>query len=424
MPSACRSAPTQLRAGQEDHAGVVAGAQQRLDERLGVDDAGLGRPERGDRACTAARARAMNARSTISRPSTPLSTPRRCSASSCGISSLVVRDDQLAAARVRHAVRGAELVEQPPAFDAEPRLQRAGRIVDAGVDHAAVVRAGVQARARVPLEDADRLAARRERPRGGQAGHAGADDRDVNLGQRVSPVERVSPVNALQQFELVNRPEQFVRHATLPQANDTRAIRRQGDVDDGVRVIHEESSSEVRQHRPAEKRSGPGGFDGLDRQLTRVVAEAPLGGLHSHVPDVPRPVELDLDPFARRSAGRRSATGCLDCRRTAAEACRANATHAPASRSAEPGARRCHRAHRSASVNTMVWPKSCRRYCRDRRRARESGPFPLRDCRTRRREPPHSDAKRRERTRPRSWMIRVGKRPGRGRTATGQQRRM
>ena len=35
----------QLRAWQEDDAGVFAGAQQRLDERLGVHDAGLGRKD-------------------------------------------------------------------------------------------------------------------------------------------------------------------------------------------------------------------------------------------------------------------------------------------------------------------------------------------------------------------------------------------
>ena len=54
-----------------------------------------------------------------------------------------------------HAVPLAELVHQSLAFDAEPRLQRAGRIVDAGVDHAAVMRARVEPGPGVPFEHAD-----------------------------------------------------------------------------------------------------------------------------------------------------------------------------------------------------------------------------------------------------------------------------
>ena len=45
----------------------------------------------------------------------------------------------------RHAVRVAPRVQQPVAFDAERVLQRARRIVDAGMDDAAVVRAGLVA---------------------------------------------------------------------------------------------------------------------------------------------------------------------------------------------------------------------------------------------------------------------------------------
>src|SRR5262249_22638676 len=94
----------------------------------------------------------------------------------------IVRDDQLAALRVRHLVALAELVEQMTSFDAEPRLQRAGGIVDAGVDDAAVVGAGVLSPPRMALEDADRNAARRDRTRRGQAGDAGADDGNVDAG--------------------------------------------------------------------------------------------------------------------------------------------------------------------------------------------------------------------------------------------------
>ena len=89
---------------------------------------------------------------------------------------------------MRHAVTRAELVHQIAAFDAQPGLQRAGRIVDAGMDDAAVMRAGVHARAGVPLEDTHRRAGRGNRARGGEAGHTGADHGDINLGHVRNPV--------------------------------------------------------------------------------------------------------------------------------------------------------------------------------------------------------------------------------------------
>jgi hypothetical protein len=67
-------------------------------------------------------------------------------------------DDELAASRVRDVVCGAEGVEQVAPLDAEPRLQRAGWIVEAGVDDAAVVRAGGPADFAVAFEQADRRA--------------------------------------------------------------------------------------------------------------------------------------------------------------------------------------------------------------------------------------------------------------------------
>ena len=133
----------------------------------------------------------MNARSTSSNPSTPLLVAAHLERFELPDLAVVVRDDQLAGLTVRHVVAGAERVHQPSPFDAQPGLQRSGWVVDARVNDPAVVRAGVETRARVPLEDACRMAARRERPGRGQSGHAGADDCDVNLGQRVSPVERV-----------------------------------------------------------------------------------------------------------------------------------------------------------------------------------------------------------------------------------------
>jgi hypothetical protein len=181
----------QPRARQKDDASVGADRHQRLDERLGFDHARLGRPQSRDArhrwlACDDERAidqfqpfHAIFVAAHLERFELP-------------DLSVVVRDDQLAGLTVRHVVAGAERVHQPSPFDAQPGLQRSGWVVDARVNDPAVVCAGVETRARVPFEDACRMAARRERPRRGQSGHAGTDDCDVDVGQRVSPVDRVS----------------------------------------------------------------------------------------------------------------------------------------------------------------------------------------------------------------------------------------
>ncbi len=60
-------------------------------------------------------------------------------------------DDQLAAALVGDSLLGAEAVERPCALDAEPRLEGARLVVEAGVDDAAVVAALVGGDAILPL---------------------------------------------------------------------------------------------------------------------------------------------------------------------------------------------------------------------------------------------------------------------------------
>ena len=147
MPSARRSAPTSRVPGRKIDARGLAGAQQRLDELLGVRRCRSPATTAPRRRVTAGSRRAMNARSTISRPLDAVVASRALRALRARHLVLVVRDDQLAAARVRHVVLGAELVQQTAPFDAQPRLERAGGIVDARVDDAAVVRAGVEARA-------------------------------------------------------------------------------------------------------------------------------------------------------------------------------------------------------------------------------------------------------------------------------------
>jgi hypothetical protein len=78
-------------------------------------------------------------------PSTPLPSPRTRIASSALDLAVVVRDDQLSAAGMRHVVGRTELVEHARAVHAVPCLQAAGRIVHAAVNHLAVVRAGAHA---------------------------------------------------------------------------------------------------------------------------------------------------------------------------------------------------------------------------------------------------------------------------------------
>ena len=155
--SRCRCRATRARNG-------VLTAGSRADDEGAVDDLETRRRRSPCRAAAALRARGPRA--------------RRARRSACRTAR---------AARVRRA----ELVHQLAAFDAQPRLQRAGRIVDAGVDHAAVVRAGVHARARMPLEHADRSAAS---PRCARADARpvtpAADDGDVDAVPTVSSGSR------------------------------------------------------------------------------------------------------------------------------------------------------------------------------------------------------------------------------------------
>ena len=82
---------------------------------------------------------------------------------------------------MRHTVHRAEFVHQPCAFDAVDRLERACGIVEAGVNHLAVVRARRHPRPGLLLEDANAVAALRNRERRGQSDHAAADHGGIDL---------------------------------------------------------------------------------------------------------------------------------------------------------------------------------------------------------------------------------------------------
>src|SRR5205807_1366059 len=84
-------------------------------------------------------------------------------------------DDELFAAPMRNGAPGAELVEPLTPSDAQLRLERARRIVDAGVDHLAVARTRPGAEARGGFEDQHLAPGERQLPRHREAHDAGAD---------------------------------------------------------------------------------------------------------------------------------------------------------------------------------------------------------------------------------------------------------
>src|SRR6202035_438678 len=74
-------------------------------------------------------------------------------------------DDELAAAPMGDAVLATEVVQALTTRDAQACLERAVRIVDAGVDHLAVARAGAGAEVRGRFENQYLAPLQRELPR-------------------------------------------------------------------------------------------------------------------------------------------------------------------------------------------------------------------------------------------------------------------
>ena len=91
------------------------------------------------------------------------------------------RHDELAAALVGDAALGAVVVQHLLALHAQTRFQRAGRVVDAGVDDLAVARAGAGAKGVGGFQHHHFAPLQRQRARHRQAHHAGADDHGVDL---------------------------------------------------------------------------------------------------------------------------------------------------------------------------------------------------------------------------------------------------
>ena len=165
---------------QEERVFRAADAAQRSHERLGLDDAAWSattapRP----RATCGSRAR-TNAASTISSPSTPLAVRVRRSDSSVRES----RRRRAATMSLPHRACGTSCVAQNAvqparALDAEARLQRAARIVDAGVDDAAVVGARLHPRPGMLIDTTNSQATGCQLGGCGQARNSAADDENV-----------------------------------------------------------------------------------------------------------------------------------------------------------------------------------------------------------------------------------------------------
>ena len=92
----------------------------------------------------------------------------------------VARHHQLADPGVPHAARRRPRIEQPVALDAGERLERALRVIEPAVDHAAVAAGDALAEALFRLEEQERSIGS-ERGGDGAPDHASADDDRVGL---------------------------------------------------------------------------------------------------------------------------------------------------------------------------------------------------------------------------------------------------
>ena len=140
--------------GQRHHAAVVADSCQGAHQRLSLDRAAVGRPQGGlrpDVRLALAHEPRVDQRQVLDAVGSTSPFQLLQLADLLFIS----RDNQLAALPMRHVVGAAEFVQQVAPLDRQPSLQRAGRIVDPGVNDAAVVGAAFHPGAGTRLEQAD-----------------------------------------------------------------------------------------------------------------------------------------------------------------------------------------------------------------------------------------------------------------------------
>jgi hypothetical protein len=96
------------------------------------------------------------------------------------------RHDELAATPMRHAALCGVGIQQVLAFHAQPRLERALRVVDARVNHFAVARTGPGADGTFGFEHQHFPASQRQCARHGQPHHTTADDGAIDFIHRAS----------------------------------------------------------------------------------------------------------------------------------------------------------------------------------------------------------------------------------------------
>ena len=100
---------------------------------------------------------------------------------------LIGRDDDLADPPMRNRVLGAVLIECTPARHAQPCLERAAGIIDAGVYDLGVAGTGVGTESRLGLQHHHLPTAPRELAGNCEADDAGADDCTINSFRHAGP---------------------------------------------------------------------------------------------------------------------------------------------------------------------------------------------------------------------------------------------
>ena len=178
-PVLARGPAEQVSPAQHDAAARFDEAQQRPDERLGLDPSRRGRPQRGVRGDV----RLVLPDERGGHDLQPADAVRRAAAfQRFERADLLLggRHDELAAPVVGDLVRRAERVQPLGPLDAQLRLQRPGGIVDPGVDDAAVVGAGLHARAGMAFGDRHGQPGVRQFGGSREAGDTAADDEGVD----------------------------------------------------------------------------------------------------------------------------------------------------------------------------------------------------------------------------------------------------
>ena len=168
----------QRRADQHRDIEISGQSGQHPDQAIGIDNAGVGRPQSGH--STDVRFAGAHERAIDQLDGDTVGAGRSGQRFEHWHFMFIRCHDEFAAARVPNVVGRAEVVQPIATLHAQSGLERAGGVVDAGVNHAAVPRAGAMARTHVAFEDADTRATAGERPCTRETHHSAADDCDVN----------------------------------------------------------------------------------------------------------------------------------------------------------------------------------------------------------------------------------------------------